>query len=288
MLRGPRSLDALLLVCFALFASPLLAEASAIDPDVYLHGDQADVPGPPFHALSVNYAAGLSATGSIIGSSQTGLQFLEDLINTGILYNPVITPGVRSAGPFYRIPEIALWSNFVSLQYEHDPLQDLAWGASFSFLDINGRVDIPDTYLYSPELPIDASNLRPPLAYQVTKRSAGRIPLASVLQLEGFLIWRANGLARMSPYARLIFGGGRGWLGYVGKGPYVQEAHLGLALGFRFRLAAQYFINLEGGYNYYQARTGPSNFFDRTETLVNPRRGNLQIARIGLGAGLMF
>jgi len=61
--------------------------------------DERDDPTPG-HALSVQYGAGIDAGGSVIDSAGAGLDLLEDLINTGLLYNPLITPGVRSVGPF--------------------------------------------------------------------------------------------------------------------------------------------------------------------------------------------
>ncbi len=281
----PRALPAVLILLLGL--SSVAAQPSPLDPDRLIHGDGADAPGPPFHALSLYYGAGITAGGSVIDSSQGGLDLVELLINTRILYSPLITPGVRSTGPFYRIPGFDLWSNQISLNYEHDPLQEWAWGGSFSYFDINGRVDIPETFVYSPELPFDF-NVQPPLAFRVTRRIQDRITLASALQVDGFLIWRASPTSDLSPYVRLILGFGRGWLGDVGKGPYIQEGHTGLALGVRYRATKTFFINLEGSYQYYIARTGPSNFFDRTETLINPGTGDVDIARLGLGAGVMW
>lgn len=277
---------------FALFMSlVLLSVRAGAEPTGDLSSSGAnDSPGgaePPKNALSIQWGAGLTASGGVIDSAGGGLDLLENLINARLLYSPEITPFVEQIGPIYQIPEFDLFSNEVAINYERNPEARFGWGASVKYFDITGKVDLPSSYILSPRLPFEFP-LEPPLFYQVTKRSEQRLTLAAVFQADANFYWRFRPGEAWNPYAKLSAGVGRGWLGDFGRGPYIEEAHAGLALGLRWRYAEGLFLYAEGSYQYYVARTGPSSFLDRTEVLVNPRRGDVIISRASIGAGVLY
>jgi len=165
-----------------------------------------------------------------------------------------------------------------------------SYGFAVKYFDITGVFDIPETFLFSPELPasVRPEGLPAPVLQRVTRRIQGRITFATVAQLDANLYYHFAPGKTIDPYIKANLGVGRGWLGRWGEGPFVEEAHVGIAPGLRWNQGRAWFVYAESSFQYYVARTGASSFLDRTEVLVNPRRGNVYVLRGSAGFGLYF
>ncbi|GIX41032.1 MAG: hypothetical protein KatS3mg129_0765 [Leptospiraceae bacterium] len=149
------------------------------------------------------------------------------------------------------------------------------FGISINYFQLLFNLSLPFTYLNGNKV-INNSNLYLP----VTKEMKGNNILASVLQIEIFyhyyLYQIDNWILFIGPGAGI----GKGNLAY--SGPYINELHAILNLGFLYRLGNyEIFFNLKN--TAYTAKTGPSNFIDRRKVLVNPRRGEIIISSIQMG-----
>lgn len=264
-------------VLTALFFAPLSAES--------LPPAQADNPAEqakgPLHTIFVQGGPAFTASGTIIDSSAGGLDLLEFLVNTGILYAPRITPVLRSTGPIYKIPALELRSNQGAVGYEYRP-QQFGLGGSIRYTSIEGRFQIPETFTNGQEL------TGYPITARVTPEIHGHLVLAAVWQFEGFVSWHFAPERMFDPYVRGSAGVAKGWLGGSLGGPYIHAGYGSAAAGVVWNITPRTGLTAEAEITGYWADTGRSSFIDRTDVLVNPGKGSIYIGRVSLGAAVRF
>lgn len=276
-----RALSLALLVATAgsaLFAQPGSLPAEAAHQEA-APGQAAELKSP--HILFAQAGAALTASGTIIDSSSGGLRLLEFLVNSGLLYAPRITPALRYTGPIYKIPDLELRSRQGAIGYEYRPGQ-FGYGGSLRYTSIEGRFQIPETFINGPQL------TGYPLMPRVTAEIHGRQVLAAVYQLEGFVSWHFAPDKLFDPFVRASAGGAKGWLGGSLGGPYVHAVYGSAACGLWLNINQVTSLTTEAEITAYWADTGSSSFIDRTDVLVNPGKGSIYIGRASFGAAVRF
>lgn len=233
------------------------------------------------HSILVQGGPAFTASGTIIDSSAGGLDLLEFLVNTGILYAPRITPVIRSTGPIYKIPGLDLRSNQGAIGYEYRPGQ-FGYGGYVRYTSIEGRFQIPETFINGQEL------TGYPVTARVTPEIHGHLVLAAVWQLEGFASWHFAPDRMFDPYVRGSAGIAKGWLGGSLGGPYIHAGYGSAAAGLAWNVTRQASLTAEAEITAYWADTGRSSFIDRTDVLVNPGKGSIYIGRVSFGAAVRF
>lgn len=231
--------------------------------------------------IEVQLGPAISASGSIIASSEDGITLLERLINSNTLYAPRVSPIVRQIGPYYRIPAFHLASNQFGASYER-MFNRFSFGGAVRYTDVTAGLVIPESFV-----PGSLVNFQAPVISRVTAEINSRKLLAAAFQLEGLSTYHFNRDAEWDPYLRAAAGVGRGWLAH-GGGPYLNEVHGMVGAGMRWNFNETTSLSAEINTVGYWIVTGPSSFIDRTDVLINPGKGSIYILRLLLGAGYRY
>ncbi|MCE9598275.1 MAG: hypothetical protein K8S54_09940 [Spirochaetia bacterium] len=240
-------------------------------------------PEAKLNLIEVQLGPAVSASGSIVASSEDGITLLERLINSGTLYAPRVTPLIQAVGPGYKIPPFHLGSNQIGVSYERYSGGRFSFGGAIRYTDVTAGLTIPESFI-----PGSLVNFQAPVISRVTAEIHSRKVLASAFQVEGVMSYHFNGDAEWDPYLRASGGVGRGWLAHVGYGPHLEELHGTIGAGMRWNFNETSSISAEINTSGFWVMTGPSSFIDRTDVLINPGKGSIYIVRLLLGAGYRF
>lgn len=280
-----RYLNRLTVLCvctIAVFTSALAAQDGAKDQTIHTGAEPVQTAVPRLNQIEVQAGTALSASGSIIASSEDGITLLERLINSNTLYAPRVSPIVRQIGPYYRIPPFQLSSKQFGVSYER-LFDRFSFGGAFRYTDVSALLQIPESFVPGPLV-----NVPVPVVSRVTAEIQSRKLLACSFQLEGVMSYHLNRDGEWDPYLRTSAGGGRGWVAGIGYGPYLNEVHATVGGGLRWNFNETTSLSAELNTTGYWIVTGPSSFIDRTDVLINPGKGSIYIVRVLLGAGYRY
>lgn len=256
---------ALFIFSWLLFGSPVFAQA---EKSYYLNIE----PGYGWHA-----------GGAIIEKSSSGLKLVEAGVNTGILYSPGYSELVNTIGPIYQIPPIKLEVRSFKLGLSRY-FGSFEYGLKVGYYDIVGFIDVPDSAINFNYFDKTGSSQLANQYYPVTS-SGGQRTFATDLFLEFTGAYHTNVNDGFDLFPGFGIGGGRGWLGGFGSGPYLNEAHGLVSLGIGYR-RSNVLTYLKFEEIIYLIKTAPTSFIDRRKVLVNPRKGDLQIGQLQLGISI--
>lgn len=225
-----------------------------------------------FFRVLVGY--GIRGSGNIINSSGQGLELIESAVNSQLLVSPLITPFVELYGPIYRISDFSISSYSGDIQFgKRNTISE--YGLSLNYFDLAFDLKLPKLFINTNKI-FPESEIYLPFNNELS----GRTLLASVVQLELFYNYFFGHYDSLKFFLGSGIGMGNGKLAY--SGPYVNELHANLNLGFLYQLKEwEFFVNLKN--SGYTAKTGSSSLIDRRKVLVNPRRGEIIIATIQIG-----
>ncbi|MBL8018149.1 MAG: hypothetical protein JNM27_00670 [Leptospirales bacterium] len=267
---------------FAVLTSALVAQEEEKGKSIDATSEPAQKPDPRLNQIEVQAGVALSASGSIIASSEDGITLLERLINSNALYAPRVSPIVRQIGPYYRIPPFQLSSRQFGASYER-LFERFSFGGAFRYTDVSAGLKIPESFVPGPLV-----NVPVPVITRVTPEIQSRKLLACSFQLEGVMSYHFNRDGEWDPFLRTSAGVGRGWVAGIGYGPYLNEVHATVGAGMRWNLNETTSLSAELNTTGYWIVTGPSSFIDRTDVLINPGKGSIYIVRVLLGAGYRY
>ena len=269
-----RSLFVFLLISLSWSTHGLRARDDAMENE-----DKA-IAGVSPHSLTFSYALGVNGAGSILNDAILGLDVLELLVNTDVIYIPEFSPLIRAGLPVYQIPDFELWNNNGALDYQYRGSGSWSFGVSLGYLEIEGKTDIPNSFVDWGRFGINI-----PGYFQVTREIRGKwFNLATAYQLDGTLAYYFAEGETLHPYIKGTLGIGHGWLG-AQRSAYLDEVHLGLGAGLKIVPDQSYFLITELSITGYIVKTRPTFPFNFTKVLVNPGVGNIYLVRLRFGMG---
>ncbi len=232
-------------------------------------------------SLNIFYGPAIYAQGGIIMGAGDALQLLEDLLNTGFLFSPEVSPVIEKFGPLsYKVPDYDIFSHGAGLEYLHEIQNSWYVGIVLQYSDLSANIDIPATYLNLAKFGFPENTF-----YQVSRKSSPQSFIVSIFQLDGVIkkVFPINRSFDLTWKAGL--GMGRGWLAVQGKGPWAQSIHAITGIGLNNYIKDDLYIYCELNYTGYLVKTEPTSQIDYTRVLINPGKGDISLARLIFGVG---